>query len=491
MREFSGEPLPDDIRPETYIALNATNGSAKPSVRPDRSGTDRGINSMVETPGVEDDPEVADGTARDHGFEPLSGRSRPEPPGGGAARWFRALAGVREDVLRWVPEERPRYTRLGMIVLNTGLLAGMSFLIALRSVVTVPLLAVLPIAAFWAYFVVTFDGWLIASTHGVIGAARLRYFLPRLVISLLLGVAIAEPLVLWILRPAIHKEVQDSRQAEILAYESKLKKCNPDTGGTPPDSACVDFRVSVADEPSVKRAQRDSQQQLRATLAKQVAAIENKIDELESLARDECSGKKGQGLSGAVGEGPNCLRNRAQVDRYREDNQLVKRQLQLDSLDTQIADLNVQVDTASKAYGSAVQTKITELVDEKRRSQGQTIGILDEVDALGRLASQSMFVNGVQWILRILLVVIDTMPVLAKLLGGTTKYDRLLSLQTEMGAGMHAGAVEDSRREFSITRQAKKERQEQEAQLERSRVQARQRAEIDQLVAQFSRAREG
>ena len=37
---------------------------------------------------------------------------RPAPPSTGPARWLRALAGVREDVLDWVPEDRPRYTGL-------------------------------------------------------------------------------------------------------------------------------------------------------------------------------------------------------------------------------------------------------------------------------------------------------------------------------------------------------------------------------------------
>ena len=108
-----------------------------------------------------------------------------------------------------MPEERARYTRLGAIVLNTGLLAGLSLATALTTFLHVSLWIVIPVALVWAYVIVSFDGWLIASTHGLLNRSKWRIFLPRLMISWLMGAAIPEPLVLWVIDPAIHKNVLD------------------------------------------------------------------------------------------------------------------------------------------------------------------------------------------------------------------------------------------------------------------------------------------
>jgi hypothetical protein len=138
----------------------------------------------------------------------LGERLTPAEPSHGPGRRLRAIAGVDESVLDWVPEERARYARLGAIILNTGLLAGLSLITALNHVVQAPLFAVILVGMFWAFMVMSFDGWLIASTHGVIGATKFWFFLPRIVVSVLLGAVIAEPLVLWAFAPAVNRDVQ-------------------------------------------------------------------------------------------------------------------------------------------------------------------------------------------------------------------------------------------------------------------------------------------
>lgn len=137
-----------------------------------------------------------------------------------------------------------------------------------------------------------------------------------------------------------------------------------------------------------------------------------------------------------VGEGPNCDRNREKTDQFRDDSGLREHQAQLRSLNQEIVVLADQLGDATQTYGQAVVEKIAGKVEEKRAQQDK-IGILEEEEALGQLSSRSFFVFSAQWLVRLLLIVVDCLPVLAKLMGGTTTYDRLLARQLGIDEDLH------------------------------------------------------
>ncbi|MBY8853451.1 DUF4407 domain-containing protein, partial [Saccharothrix sp. MB29] len=112
------------------------------------------------------------------------GALRPVMPQRGVPRLLRRLIGVNEDVLDWVPEERPRYTRLGAIVLNTGFLAAVSMHMALASVLGNHWWLVFA-DLMWAVVIITADSWLISSTHGAPRASLIGTYLPRLLLSVM------------------------------------------------------------------------------------------------------------------------------------------------------------------------------------------------------------------------------------------------------------------------------------------------------------------
>ncbi len=353
---------------------------------------------------------------------------RPVPEDHRLGRWLRVIAGIREDVLDWVPEERPRYSRLGAIILNTGWVAALSLLTALNKFFDTYWVFLLPVALFWGWVVVSIDGWLVASTHGNLSAARYRMFVPRLLLAVLLGFVIAEPLLLLVFHPAIDREVRDSRSQEIVSYASLLRACNPVPAAPVDPARCKDYRLTVKDSPAGVQQQLDkailSQKQQQGA----VDQINQKLRGMEDLARAECNGQPGRGFSGIVGEGPNCNEDRREADQFRKDSKLEDRQAQLVSLGQQVDQLTAQLGDATQTYGQEINSQITAAVDERRSHQTE-IGILEEDAALGRLSSRSAFVFAGQWLVRFLLVAIDCLPILTKLMGGTTTYDRLLSRQ--------------------------------------------------------------
>jgi hypothetical protein len=364
------------------------------------------------------------------------GTYRPVDPHRGLGRRLRALAGIREEILDWVPEERPRYTRLGAIIFNTGLLAGLSLLVALSDLSAVPWIFLLPAGALWAYVIISFDGWLISSTHGMLGAGKTRVFVPRLVISLLMGAVIAEPLLLWIFQPAIHKEVLDGRQNELSAYESQYRTCNPEGAPALNTPGCANFQLTIKNSPDAAQQELDKASKNRDAAKSEYDALYAQWDQLEKLARAECSGARGEGLTGVAGDGPECDRNRQVADRFRTDNRLEKRQADLTAANTNIDALTAKLGSARQTAGQQVSDAITAKVTSMREHQG-VIGILDEDEALGRLSGRSVLVFAAQWLVRLLLIAIDCMPVLTKLMSGSTAYDVLVARQIEVARRLH------------------------------------------------------
>ncbi|EWC59512.1 hypothetical protein UO65_5240 [Actinokineospora spheciospongiae] len=349
---------------------------------------------------------------------------------------LRRLVGVKEDILDWVPEERPRYTRLGLIVLNTGVLAGFSMTIAMATVGAVSPWLLVPLGLFWGLIIITVDSWLITSTNGSSRHGRLRVFAPRLVLSVLLGLVIAEPLVLWVFGSSITAEIKEFRKAEVEGYQSTLRVCNPATGGLNQDPACDGYRLNPGDTPQALESQLEEATAIRDRAKGVLVDLDAKHAELERLARDECAGRAGPGLTAVPGEGGECLRNRAKADQFRVDNQIERLHVEQLGLEQKVTDLTDQVARSRAGAAVRIGEDITAKVEEKRANL-VGVDILDQVSAMGRVADRDLFAEVAQWVLRLLLVALDCLPVLTKLMGGTTAYDEQVTRQLEGAKRLH------------------------------------------------------
>ncbi|MEU4231259.1 DUF4407 domain-containing protein [Nonomuraea sp. NPDC026600] len=362
-------------------------------------------------------------------------------------RWLRTLAGVNEDVLDHFPEERARYTRLGAIVLNTGLLAGLSMLAALTKFVDAPWALLLLVAAFWSWVIMCIDTWLLSSTHGTNGGAA---FWVRLMLSVVIGLAIAEPLLLKVFEPAIHRQVAADRVEERANKESDLRSCNPVpyTKLSDPESArCADdgLLISVRTAPAtLEHALQEAKGQSKL-LQSQIDDTDGRIAAAEDLARRECNGQTGSGLSGRAGVGPNCRRDRAVADRLRRTSGNRQRQKDVTALQAKIVDLQSQLKAGNGSYAAQIDAGIK----AKLPSEAGPIGILEEDKALGNLSATSLFVFVGQWLLRILLIIIDCLPVLTKKLSPMTAYDAAVARQLVTDDVLHA-AKDDLKRQRDL-----------------------------------------
>lgn len=353
-----------------------------------------------------------------------------------ASSTLRALAGVQEDVLARVPSEIPRYTALGGVVLGTAVIASFSMWMAMSQVLGAPsLVAVVPAVA-WGVFILNLDRWLVSSATGISWRTRASVLLPRLALALLLGVVIAEPIVLQVFRTAVEQRVRDDRKATIDAYESTLKRCNP----VPPASnvlpGCDTYVLEVgANSAASNAAELARLRQQEAALQKTVTVNAGEVARLDELARRECNGTTGAGLTGRVGEGPNCKKLRSEAAEYRTVHRLAETVAELAAIRAKIGGTSGSVATAERLYETARNDVVKAKVAEKAGTFRE-IGLLERFEALERASSTSGFLHVARWFVTLVFIVLDCLPVLVKLMSRPTHYERMVHADASAAEGV-------------------------------------------------------
>lgn len=378
------------------------------------------------------------------------GTYRPAAPDHGPGRWFRACAGIREEVMDWTPSERLKYAGLGIIVLNTGCLAAFAMFIALHTIISAPAVALLLPALVWGWIIFSVDRWLITSTHGIQGMNRVLVFTPRIILAVLVAFTIAEPLTLRIFQNTLDSTVATSRTAQLDAYESKLQTCNPVSGLWVGSASCNGYHLSVADSPYAAQQKLVAARQQQAQLKSTVSSEETREHQLITTAQGECAGTAGADMSGQAGQGPRCKADWAAVSAYDKQSGLAVKQKQLAALQASIAGMIGQTGNAQQVYAAKLHGAITTAVSEKRKDLETQIGMIDEWKALEQLSSQNTFVFFGHWLLVLILIALDCLPVLAKLMSGSSAYDRLLSEQRAADERVYALGVRFREEEMSV-----------------------------------------
>jgi hypothetical protein len=358
-------------------------------------------------------------------------------------RRMRSVAGVDEALLDRVPQERARYTALGGVVIGTALIASFSMFFAITEALGKPSGWIVIPTVIWGLFIFNFDRWLISSAMGLRWHRRYGTLIMRVLMAVLFGVIIAEPLVLRVFQTAIVKNIQDQRTADLDALQSKLVSCNPETnvpgGKVPP--GCAGYVLTFPSTPGSVAGQLALKRSDEAKLSAEVATDTKQLASLNDQARMECVGISGPGRTGQRGVGPNCKRLRAEADAYAKAHPIAKETAALATLQTQISTLEAQVTTAQGDFEKQRTDLIAARLAAERSHQG-SIGILERMGALSKLAHSSTTLFIGVWAVRLLFILIDCMPILVKFFGGITTYDRLVDRELTNADADHAADLE-------------------------------------------------
>ncbi|GAA3133231.1 DUF4407 domain-containing protein [Planomonospora alba] len=421
-------------------------------------------------------------------------RSRRTPPATPPAarrldlgRRLRVLAGVDEGILDQVPLERTRYVGLGGVILGTAVVAGISMWFALSQVLGGAHIAMLVPTVIWALIVLNLDRWLVSTVTGM-WQRRLLMLIPRLLVAVVLGFIIAEPLVLRVFETAIVQHVVDERQEARNAERDLLVACNPKTPSTAPPPQDCRNALLLASTPAADEARLAQLKEDARRLKAQVDAGSRRHAELIDQATDECAGRDGAGLSGRAGWGPRCRRLQQEADDYAVRNRLSANAAELQALNTQISELSGSLATTRNEYGKRVEDAVEARVAALPGPE-DPVGLLERMRALDEVTAENTYLFGASWLFRLFLILIDCLPVLVKLMGGTSTYDRMVEHENRVRERIHDKTLHYSaeRRLGELELQAYRDsedlrRRRQRIDVEGKAADAGMRAEVEEMV---------
>lgn len=340
-------------------------------------------------------------------------------------RFLRSLTGAREDVLLLVPSERIRYTSLGSVVLITTTFAALSLGLGLYYSFGSFNLSIPFISLLWGALILSLDRWLASVSSATAVRQAISRTLSRLALAVLLGVILAEPLLLGIFHTAIEEQVARSRQESVLRFESELRTCNgladdgaPPSFGSP--AACEGRRLESFDPVLIKLDDLSRLRREAAVLQHEIGAISSESSRLQQDAIKECAGPAGVGTDGKPGDGPSCRLKRQIADRYARDSGISEKQDQLRKLNKSIAALSVEPADFAARVSDGVDRQIEAEVEMARQSQGQ-VGMIERLGALSELTAEGGYVAAAGWTLRLTIILVEMLPTLMRIQMGVTE----------------------------------------------------------------------
>lgn len=358
-------------------------------------------------------------------------RKLPVPPPLNLGRRLRALAGVDEKLMAYVPQEKAWYTSLGGVVLGTATIAAFSMWFAITQALGVTSYWAIVAVIVWFFFILSVDRWLVSGRLTGDLRKRVPVLMMRVAMAVLFGIIIAEPLVLRVFQTAVEKHIQDQRTQDLADLAGRLKNCNPAPAAadSAPPRGCTS--TDILSFPSTPAATLKQLASMRADADKLQATVDadaKKLADLNELARRECNGTSGAGLTGRVGEGPNCKRLRGEADTYARTHQLGPNASRLTTMRAQITALEATAQQNQTAFEAQRDRLIAERVADARSHQGR-IGLLERLGALHQLADTNLTLGLGIWAVRLFFILVDCMPILVKFVGGATTYDKLVGIR--------------------------------------------------------------
>lgn len=321
-------------------------------------------------------------------------------------------AGAYQELLKDCPSEQTKYAGLGGVLLATFVLAALSAGYAIYSVFSEPVWAVL-FAVIWGLIIFNFDRFLVATVrkYGVSRRKQIWMATPRIALALLIGFTIARPLELKIFEKEIDVQITADRHQKLLLNDSLLQ---------------VENRATLAT--ALGERERLTTRQL---------ALQDTLHRLQQAYIEEADGTGGSGRRGI--EQLTRLKQEAYLAAQQRANpELQLLQQQIGYQDSLIREANAGRAIKNRQYEAQVASDV---------------GFLEKNKALSDLSAHESSVFWANLLISLLIILIETGPILSKLIMSVGPYDLALA---GMELKQMAAVEEEMRQDREMVNEKKK-----------------------------------
>lgn len=291
-------------------------------------------------------------------------------------------AGVHQPTLNQFPTEHPKYHTLGGVLLATFALAALSSGYAFYTIFQHAGWAI-AFAILWGAIIFNLDRFMVSTIrkYGMSASSQWKVAFPRILLAVFIGITIARPLELKLFEKEINVEVQAHIQDQIRQHNLKLDTIHA-------------AKVATA------LVEKDA-------LLKRRASMQDTLLKLQQAYLMEADGTGGSGRRGI--ENITRLKQRA----YEQTS-------------GQYALLFPEIDSALATHSRFLNNAGNELKkeqDEFAKAAFSNIGFLARNKALHSLSEREDSVFMANLLISLLIILLETAPILAKLLLPVGPYD--------------------------------------------------------------------
>jgi hypothetical protein len=295
-------------------------------------------------------------------------------------------SGATPALLKRCPTEINKYASIGATVLFTAIFAAFACGYALTLIVDSLWLAA-AFAILWGAMIFNLDRFIVSSIRKERTGGR-DYLIaaPRLVMAIVIALVVSKPLELKLFEKEINRKLDEKRTEEALNAKTAISKSFPEIMET--EKKILALKSEVKEKESFR-------------------------NRLQSEYDAERFGKKTKGTTGIAGVGSNAKKKEIQLDEAQKE--LVRlserNQLKIDAFEKQLAHL-----LALKANEFKKQKPAIDKYD----------GLAARIDALSVLTNESSAMNAVTIFIVLLFILVETAPIIVKLISQRGPYDELL-----------------------------------------------------------------